>query len=86
MEELKEKFNVMGENLKLQKIFAISFLVMYSVMVMVLIAVFCFGVVLSTAAIGMISSLVGYTSAKLNTIVDFLFGGSLSDKKEEKTL
>lgn len=68
---------------QLQKVFAIAFLVLFFGMVFYLIHVYVAGVVLSSAANTMLSTLVGYTSAKMNTIVDFLFGGSMGSGKQK---
>lgn len=68
---------------QLQKIFALSFLALFFATIFLLIHVYVTDATISSAANTMLSTLVGYISAKLNTIVDFLFGGSINNKAKE---
>ena len=66
----------------LQKTFAIFFLVVWCGLTILILSYFVFKAIeLKDWQIGFISTINGGISTKLNTIVDFLFGGSMTGNK-----
>ena len=82
VEDRKDARSLYKDDSLIQKILATIFTAAYFVLSYVMFKYFVLhDVVLSEYEIGFISSIFGAMSAKVNTIVDFFFGGSSKDNK-----
>ncbi len=68
----------------LQKVFGVVFLVAYVLLSCYIIYLLVSATVITTTATAIITMVFTGMSTKLNTIVDFLYGGSLGSKKQEE--
>lgn len=92
IEILKDKQNARGmykDDSRLQKVFALVFLIAYIVITGVMLWIFyqiAQGATdLPQWGVGFINMIFGAMSAKVNTITDFLFGSSSSDQQQKKS-
>jgi len=82
VEDRKDARSLYKDDAMIQKILASLFTVAYFTLSYVMFQYFVFhDVVLSEYEIGFISTIFGAMSAKVNTIVDFFFGGSSKENK-----
>jgi len=82
VEDRKDARSLYKEDALIQKILATVFTVGYFALSYIMFKYFVLhDVVLSEYEIGFISTIFGAMSAKVNTIVDFFFGGSSKDNK-----
>ena len=82
VEDRKDARSLYKDDALIQKILAALFTVAYFTLSYVMFQYFVFhDVVLSEYEIGFISTIFGAMSAKVNTIVDFFFGGSSKENK-----
>ena len=82
MEDRKDARSLYKDDSLIQKILATIFTAAYFLLSYVMFKYFVLhDVVLSEYEIGFISTIFGAMSAKVNTIVDFFFGGSSKDNK-----
>lgn len=82
VEDRKDARSLYKDDALIQKILATIFTAAYFVLSYVMFKYFVLhDVVLSEYEIGFISTIFGAMSAKVNTIVDFFFGGSSKDNK-----
>jgi|TARA_R100001369_G_scaffold331_6_gene908 hypothetical protein len=82
VEDRKDARSLYKDDSLIQKILATIFTAAYFVLSYVMFKYFVLhDVVLSEYEIGFISTIFGAMSAKVNTIVDFFFGGSSKDNK-----
>ena len=82
VEDRKDARSLYKDDALIQKILAALFTVAYFTLSYVMFQYFVFhDVELSEYEIGFISTIFGAMSAKVNTIVDFFFGGSSKDNK-----
>jgi hypothetical protein len=87
VEDKKSAREMYKDDSILQKIFALTFLIGYILLtVAFLIVMFQYTAVLASWKIGMIGTIWGGTSAKLNTIIDFQFGSSQGSKDKTNKL
>lgn len=73
-------------NSSLQKIYAITFLLAYVALSIILIMVSINRVSIPDYAIALISTIFGGMSTKVGTITDFLFGSSLGSKQKQESI
>jgi hypothetical protein len=82
VEDRKDARSLYKDDALIQKILAALFTVAYFTLSYIMFQYFVFhDVVLSEYEIGFISTIFGAMSAKVNTIVDFFFGGSSKENK-----
>ena len=85
VEDRKDARSLYKDDAIIQKLLAILFTAAYFGLSYVLFQYFILNELeLSDYEIGFISTVFGAMSAKVNTIVDFFFGGSSQDKKSDK--
>jgi hypothetical protein len=82
VEDRKDARSLYKDDALIQKILAALFTIAYFTLSYIMFKYFVFhDVVLSEYEIGFISTIFGAMSAKVNTIVDFFFGGSSKENK-----
>ena len=85
VEDRKDARSLYKDDAIIQKVLAVLFTGAYFGLSYVLFQYFVLNELeLSDYEIGFISTVFGAMSAKVNTIVDFFFGGSSQDKKSDK--